>query len=424
LEALKSLKVPVDQWDDILVAIINTKLDYYTKKDWEQTLAKDRAKLHELKNFIEKRCQFLESVAATNRSQTPQNSHNNKFQSYQKGRSAVKVTTHGDKAITCNQSHNLHQCAEFLALSVRERKTFVKGNKLCFNCLKNNHQVGNCKSSHVCKECKGKHHSLLHMNSQSTTEVETSSVSNTSASLFVNTTKSVLLPMAIVKLKDKFNQRHYCRALLDVGSQSHFITEKRFKKLGLRAQKTNLTIVGVSDSKHNTSRCTVLYQNYAAQIQCFIVPKITTDLPLQSFEPSRVKIPNHIQLADPEFYKSNSIDLSISSEIFWNLLLPNHITESSDRPHFQETRLGWIAGGTKNTSHNKALTSCHRTAVSDLESEVAKFWAIEELGNKMTMPNDDMGCENHFVNSYRRLTDGRFEVSLPFKNNPINLGRS
>jgi hypothetical protein len=86
----------------------------------------------------------------------------------QKGRPAVNVTTHGDKAITCvkcNQSHNLHQCAEFLAPSVRERKTFVKGNKLCFNCLKNNHQVGNCKSSHVCKECKGNYHSLLHINS-------------------------------------------------------------------------------------------------------------------------------------------------------------------------------------------------------------------------------------------------------------------
>jgi hypothetical protein len=86
--------------------------------------------------------------------------------------------------------------------------------------------------------------------------------------------------------------------------------------------------------------------------------------------------------------------------------------------------LGWIAGGTKNTSHNKALTSCHLTAVLDLESEVAKFWAIEELGNKVTVPNDDMSCENYFVNSYRRLTDGRFEVSLPFQNNPINLGRS
>jgi hypothetical protein len=73
LEALESLNVPVDQWGDILVAIINTKLDYNTKKDWEQTLSKDRSK-------------FLESVAATNRSQTQQNSHNNKFQSYQKQR--------------------------------------------------------------------------------------------------------------------------------------------------------------------------------------------------------------------------------------------------------------------------------------------------------------------------------------------------
>jgi hypothetical protein len=56
---LKSLKVPV--------AIINTKLDYTTKKNWEHILLK--AKLNELKCFIEKRCQFLESVFAKNRSQ-------------------------------------------------------------------------------------------------------------------------------------------------------------------------------------------------------------------------------------------------------------------------------------------------------------------------------------------------------------------
>ena len=64
LEALKSLQVPVAQWDDILVPIINTKLDYTTKKEWETTQGKERSKLDDLKLFLEKRCQFIESINA------------------------------------------------------------------------------------------------------------------------------------------------------------------------------------------------------------------------------------------------------------------------------------------------------------------------------------------------------------------------
>lgn len=38
LEALKSLKVPVEFWDDIIVPIVTSKLDYTTKKEWESKL--------------------------------------------------------------------------------------------------------------------------------------------------------------------------------------------------------------------------------------------------------------------------------------------------------------------------------------------------------------------------------------------------
>jgi uncharacterized CHY-type Zn-finger protein len=61
----------------------------------------------------------------------------------------------------CKKNHSLYQCIEFLNLPVVERITRVKSLKLCANCLKRNHNAEKCKAS-SCRQCNGKHNSLLH----------------------------------------------------------------------------------------------------------------------------------------------------------------------------------------------------------------------------------------------------------------------
>lgn len=105
----------------------------------------------------------------------------------------------------------------------------------------------------VCRECKGKHHSLLHYieTPENTLKNANPNANDSLPSTSVNFNSnhiSVLLSTAIVYVKDKVNKFHECRALLDVGSQSHFISEKMSNILGLQTEKTQLVVEGTNQS--------------------------------------------------------------------------------------------------------------------------------------------------------------------------------
>ena len=63
----------------------------------------------------------------------------------------------------CSEDLKLNSCTQFKAMSVANRHQFVKGKRLCFNCLQPDHSSKSCQSSKIsCRECRMKHHTLLH----------------------------------------------------------------------------------------------------------------------------------------------------------------------------------------------------------------------------------------------------------------------
>lgn len=86
----------------------------------------------------------------------------------------VQVASHQDKAtetdrrelrrncVCCGDSHELSDCKNFEKKVYDERLNLVKENYLCFACLKKGHQARNCFRRKPCKECYGKHSTLLH----------------------------------------------------------------------------------------------------------------------------------------------------------------------------------------------------------------------------------------------------------------------
>jgi len=59
--------------------------------------------------------------------------------------------------------HTLYGCQQFLDMSGLQRRSFVKEKSLYYNCLRPGHGVNRCKSTYKCRQCKGNHHSLLHV---------------------------------------------------------------------------------------------------------------------------------------------------------------------------------------------------------------------------------------------------------------------
>jgi DnaJ-domain-containing protein 1 len=165
LEAFKVLNINTISWDPLIVPIITQKLDFSTKREWVAKLNSENPKLADLQEFLNDKCNLLESL----------NSGNQKSQSAQHKTHAIANHASANDKLTCSfcqKGHFIFQCADFLKLAVTERFNQVKRLNLCVNCLKHNHSALNCKSG-SCRECNKKHNRLLHLNKPNQTIIET-----------------------------------------------------------------------------------------------------------------------------------------------------------------------------------------------------------------------------------------------------------
>ena len=162
----------------------------------------------------------------------------------------------------CGQMHLIYKCFKFLKLSVQDRISVVKKHSLCIICVKD-HSVKDCEAS-CCKICNKKHNTLLHIDSfkSNTNQIDTnSSKTITSESVTLqnrvisksqsNKITLVLLPTAVIHVLDKIGKRHFCRVLLDSGSQSNFMTERMSQILRLKKEKIHFPIGGIGNSIKN-----------------------------------------------------------------------------------------------------------------------------------------------------------------------------
>ncbi|XP_018371763.1 PREDICTED: uncharacterized protein LOC108766767 [Trachymyrmex cornetzi] len=340
LEALKALKYKTDTWCPLIIEWILTRVDPITAREWEdKTAPNPEYKTKEFIQFLEAKCNMLENVSALD---------NTKLDSEKSKR--CKGVAH----VICKGEHKTYQCETFKGLNVKSR-------------------------SSACKQCNKKHHSLHYQNSdnESKSEVKTE-----------------------VEIVDKNGKWHDARALLDNAATINFITSDLLHKLDLQTERVaGQGKVGFSGNATRTKEIVTTMikskvQQYSQSLKCTVVDQITSKIPESRIDISRLKLPDSIsisQLADPTFNVPQEIDLLLGATVFWNVLQKGRIQLNNEQPVFQNTKLGWILGG----------------------SFTAKTLTIEEAE-----------CEKHFESTTYRDRDGRFVVSLPLKGKIQDLGES
>lgn len=170
IRALKNLGVAIEQHDSLLIHLISTKLNPLMVYNWEITL-KDKTvpSYTSLLKFLEQRgnCtmgdtkDYYKLNKSNNypRYQTNQRNKNQVFHTNTKNDTS-KLECH-----ICKEEHRIYNCPKFLSLTIKERIDAVSKN-LCFNCLAKGHSAKNCRSG-SCHFCNKKHHSLIHLDPQS-----------------------------------------------------------------------------------------------------------------------------------------------------------------------------------------------------------------------------------------------------------------
>lgn len=421
-EALKLLERPVDNWDDLLIYHVTSKLDPVTITEWENTLKtpSDIPKFTELIKFLDKRCQTLETVANTSFTDPV---------SAKPAKVANVAQASKNVCSICSKNHSVYQCDTFLKLSVDERIERVKSKNMCLNCLKIGHRIYECKNSHTCKTCTKKHHTLLHRAQSNNSESSNATVTISNHAIQSTEEIHTLLSTALILINDKKGHAHECRVLLDCGSQSNFITKSLANRLGLKQETISMPVVGINQVSTNINKSVTVeissrLNGFKSIIKCLVIEKITGALPATSIKPSVFEIPKNIKLADPNFHQSKSVDMLIGVDLFWKLMCIGQIKASHAQPCFQKTHFGWIIAGSVASAALTQETVCNFISNETLDERLASFWKQEECLIERHRTPEEVVCENHFTSHTKRNDEGRYIVRLPFKDTSNQLGDS
>ena len=411
LRGLSSLEIPIDQWDPILIYIVSSKFDSETRRQWDMLLKNDALPtFKELEEFINKRC-FALSNSQSSQS-VPKLSKNEKLVSHHS-------TFDSGKNFFCSfcksSEHRPFKCQDLIKLKPKDRYNLVKRKNLCLKCFGSSHTSNDCKSFD-CKICKQKHNSLLHFNNEEVTQENPETVVSTS----VRSNNQVILATALVTVTDSQGKKHLCRALLDSGSESSFITEKLAERLHLKLRKSNITISGVnlaSSKSFFETNCEISssIQDYKKNLQFLVTKNITKSLPSAPIDIKKWSFLENYSLADPYFHVPGKIDMLIGAELYEDVYLPESWKPSPSLPSLRSTVFGWIVIGKielcKNISELRDINALHSTC--DLSETIRKFWEIEEITNEGL--NNNKFCEKFFNETTKQLSSGRFQVRLPFE---------
>ncbi|XP_025263732.1 uncharacterized protein LOC112637714 [Camponotus floridanus] len=377
VKSLEALQQPVFEWETIIITLAKKKLDFTKQRDW-QNIVKGKTphnmpRLDEFIKFLTERCHMLRVLNNSKEKSAAQ-----RQQQQKKSEKKISLASTSSICKICNGDHPVYKCDELFKTATSERFKLVREKQHCVNCLKPGHYAKNCKAS-FCKNCQGKHNTILHRETETSSHenkyTETSLVTICSENLSTKAIPTevsrdekkvgvyytqrpasrVVLSTARVYVQDEEDNQQICRALLDPRSQSNLITEKMIRKLKLSCRSEDRDICGVSQSRTRIRkvaqvRLASMHNDFATILECLVLPSITEDLPQKRIEMNSITLPKNISLAGPIFQEPGSIDLLIGAELYWKILLGASRNRINGQPALQNTKLGWIVGGSLNDS--------------------------------------------------------------------------
>ncbi|XP_062704134.1 uncharacterized protein LOC134286524 [Aedes albopictus] len=436
-------------------------LEQYLKEriEFENSYYKD------LTDFIQRRVSVLQQMSSKQpepqqvfQPRKPPNSRVGSHGAFQENRR---------RCLFCPEEHPIYMCQIFSRMPVEEKEKLVKRHQLCRNCFRKGHMSRDCPSENCCRRCNSRHHTQLCTSTTSnrgrstnaavtTNDVRSSNPSATgatptdpptspspSASRAASTTMNaahsrvtscnsqqttrskLLLATAVVIVVDDAGKEHLARALLDSGSECCFATSQLSQMMNVKRTRVDVPVAGIGKSalkvKHQF-RAVIKSRNsdYTTSVDLLILPKVTMDLPSTNIDVTRWDIPSNIDLADPAFFQSSTVDIVLGAEIFFDLFsVPGRITLGESLPSLTNSVFGWVVSG--RTAHNLPHTSvcCNVATVADLQAYMEKFWKIEEDASTTNYSPDETACEEFFQRTVTRDASGRYIVRLPFKESKV-----
>ncbi|XP_055690269.1 uncharacterized protein LOC129793847 [Lutzomyia longipalpis] len=453
--ALDALRVV--QRDPWLIQFILERLDTESRVLWGRECGPEVPSLGMFIKFLNQRC--LDVRNSTQASTKPpsggdQNarSHSSKSQPNKHHASAFINSASSDLCRCCKESsHPLDKCPIFLRQSPDERFETVKRLSLCRNCFAT-HMTHSC-TYNRCRKCQGRHNVLLHEKYSSTTGDPStsspsastvdnasdaqSSTSSTGSSATVavcsasgihhsDSPPRVFLATALVDLQTAAGKTIPCRILLDSGAQINVIASDLANLSNLPRHPTCISVDGLGAT---TSRArffvnaTVVSKTTGIRIalKCYILPQIPGTFPNWPVDSSKMRIPQDIPLADPDWAVQRPVDILISGKHFWDCFLNDSISLGPGRPMLKASVFGHVVVGEDEVM---SASDCLTFTATTPESSLHQVRAVEDVPVKLLQLENQFASPSHSASAHQCMVGENLLPLLLFNHPLCILGES
>ncbi|XP_075162844.1 uncharacterized protein LOC142235477 [Haematobia irritans] len=123
-----------------------------------------------------------------------------------------------------------------------------------------------------------------------------------------------------------------------------------------------------------------------------------------------------IRLADPNLFVSRPVDSILGADLYPRILLEGCVQIVAQSLIAQNSVFGWLVTGPISTSQIQTFTTT--IAVNEeerLNRMLLRFWELEETPRRGILSPSDKFCEENYVRTTRRDSEGRYIVTLPLK---------
>ncbi|GAB0092606.1 DUF1758 domain-containing protein [Sergentomyia squamirostris] len=391
IESLQSVGVVGPGMDCWAIQIAKVKYDTETQSQWAKEVGESLPTWEQFNKFVLARGKQLEHFDPIGQNSSTSSSHPTNPYSKNSKNNAVSLLSSDSPICKCCEkpSHKLFKCKKFLSFALPQRLSFVKTHGICENCLSNNHDKSVCTYT-PCKFCNESHNCLLHGASHPIVGPNISASSNLSPPIASSSVPSITLPQsgaslrttsesravhftsekmsnsrrvllatAMVEVLDKEDNVHKIRAVFDSGSQVNIISTRVCQLLKLQLSPVNSIVEGIASIKQSATYQTVLTvlgsDQDSISVTCLVMECVAGNQPNFNASLLTLPIPTNLQLADPNWHETNSVDLLIGGEWFWSLLKDETHKLGEGNPILRNSVYGWLVCGPCNFQDTASL---------------------------------------------------------------------
>ena len=302
---------------------------------------------------------------------------------------------------------------------VNERKKIILDKKLCFNCTGEGHRANDCKSKRTCQNCHKRHHTSICSDQKSRSEKTEENLSK--QPLFSTKEHDVIYPVAVVRI-DGIK----CRALLDTGAGSSYISASLARELAKKPIRTDHK--QIETMLHTTNTKIEVYEVQISNMKdSFQINTEVSKVDKQEL----ISLPNpHYQKIIQQFSHLKGIQMEDGDTKHY---LPVHVilgaseytkiktrtavrVRKSGEPIAEYTRFGWtIMAGGKEKGYN------HMMLTRSSEADYAELCNLDVLGLKEESNCMDDVVYSEFKDQLGRNKEGWCETNILWKHDTPNL---